>query len=117
MASAWQTEVGREGRVTQYRRGRQAEYWGIAQLREDGYHTIIRAAGSRGVFDAIAIGEHNIKCVQFKRVKGKRMPSYEKDLAAMREVPAMPPCCHMELWVFSDHRKAWIVVPVNGDGN
>jgi len=102
--------------VTQYRRGRQAEYWGIAQLKEDGYHTVIRAAGSKGIFDLVAVGEHNVKFLQVKRVKGKHIPSYEKDLAAMREVPPMPPPCHMELWIFSDHRKAWIVVPVNDGG-
>jgi len=96
--------------MTQYRRGRQAEYWARDQLKEDGYHTVVRAAGSKGIFDLVALGEHNVKLLQVKRVMGKRMPKYGDELDAMRAVQ-VPECCQKELWIFSDERKAWVIVP------
>jgi len=99
----------------QYRRGRQAEYWARDQLYEDGYHTVVRAAGSKGKYDLVAIGEHNIKAVLVKRVQAGPIPSYKADIDLVKDDP-IPPCAHKELWVFHDERKAWIVVPVNDGG-
>jgi len=95
--------------MTQYKRGRQAEYWCRGQLLEDGYHTIIRAAGSKGMFDLAAIGDHAIKLVQVKRVTGSKMPSFAAELAVMRDV-AVPECCHKELWIWLDERKTWVIL-------
>lgn len=101
--------------VTQYKRGRQVEYWCRDQLLEDGFHTVIRSAGSKGVFDLCAVGDHAIKLVQVKRVAGKRPRAFADDLAAMCEVKT-PECCQKELWIFYDEHKSWMILPANYEG-
>lgn len=97
--------------MTQYQRGALAERWAKQELIDCGFHTVVRAAGSRGVFDLVAIGENAIKLVQVKRVQSGPMPSFSEDLAVMREVQ-VPECCSRELWIWHDEHKRWVICPV-----
>jgi len=100
--------------MSQYKRGRQAEYWARDQLLQDGFHTVVRSAASKGPIDLVAIGKHLIKLVQVKRTARKQLPRYGEDLDALRALDAegagLPECVVKELWIFSDERKAWVIV-------
>ncbi len=69
-------------------------------LETAGYH-VVKAGGSLGVFDLVAIGPHGARLIQVK--------SNEKPRPAERERLALFPCfpyCTKELWVFYDRVRA-----------
>jgi hypothetical protein len=77
------------------RRERQARM--ILELA--GYH-VVKAGGSLGVFDPVALGPQGARLVQVK--------SNEKPRPAERERLELFPClpyCSKELWVFYDRQK------------
>lgn len=98
------TAVGR----TNYERGRASEYAARQRLLDDGYHTVIRAAGSHSPADLIAVGEQHIKFVQVKRMAELR--SYEHELEQLRAWP-VPEGCAVELWIHDVEARRWIVLP------
>lgn len=68
-----------------YQRGRRAEWRSRDRLRQAGY-TVVRAAGSKGVFDLIGWTETETLLVQ---VKCDRWPS-PAELTLLRDVPTPP---------------------------
>ena len=55
--------------MSNYTKGRVYEYKAKKQLEAEGY-TVIRAAGSHGPWDLIAMrGEEPVRCIQIKRTK------------------------------------------------
>lgn len=102
--------------MTRYRRGRQAEYWYRDELLAQGYHTVVRAAASKGKWDLVAIGEQHIKLVAVKRTQHKRPPSYVDELNVLR-ADIVPDCCQKEMAIFCDAQKAWVIVPIGTDSD
>ena len=93
---------------TQYERGRDSEYAARDRLLNDGYHTVLRMAGSHGMVDLVAVGEHNVKFVQVKRCEERR--EYHAELKALQAWP-VPPDCQKELWIYVAGERRWVIVP------
>lgn len=83
--------------MTHYRAGRNAEWKARDLLKARGHHTVIRAAGSKGPWDLIAVAKERICFVQVKR--GRGISKAERaELVALKEV--MPRFCGLEIWRF-----------------
>ncbi|MGA2260820.1 MAG: hypothetical protein ABSH28_05220 [Acidobacteriota bacterium] len=80
--------------LTNYTRGRGREYRTMDMLRKLGYYPI-RAAGSHGLFDVVAIGPEHVRLIQ---VKFNCKPTAEERRAL--ESFATPENVVKELWVF-----------------
>jgi len=89
--------------MTNYRRGYLIELKAKKELEKDGYH-VTRSAGSHGAFDCVAIGEHDIKCIQLKRAKSGR--NLFPELASLHGFK-FPSNVSRELWVWFDGKKIW----------
>jgi len=92
--------------VTQYRRGTSAEYMARDMLREMGYPLVVRAGGSRGPVDLVAVGPC-VRLIQVKRVKSGK-GSFGQELEELGKV-AVPVGCSVELWTYNDTLKSWSV--------
>lgn len=80
-----------------YRAGRAAEYRAKRSLLATGYHTVIRAAGSKGPFDLIALSKGSLALVQVKR--GRAISKSERAaLVALKT--RLPYFCTVEIWRF-----------------
>lgn len=93
---------------TNYERGRAAEYAARDKLLADGWHTVLRTAGSHGAVDLVAVGDHAVLFVQVKHMAEPR--SYEMEHQALTEWK-VPPGCMKELWLHDVGAKRWIVLP------
>ncbi len=80
-----------------YIRGRQREYRVMNMLEDLGY-ICVRAAGSKGMFDVVAIGPKDIRLVQ---VKLNRNAS-PKEKAILKDFDAHPGNVVKEIWLFKD---------------
>ena len=94
---------------TNYAPGRQAEYWARNELRDIGY-LVLRMAGSKGPVDLVAIGPQNVMLVQVKRIQSGEVPSFDRELAELREI-AKPAGVFCELWAWHDEHKCWFTFP------
>ena len=85
-----------------HRKGKHWEYRAVEMLEEDGYLCTV-AGGSLGVFDIIAIGGADVRCVQ---VKGGKTPRCSpKERQAILDVPVPPGgIVTKELWFFCSKR-------------
>ena len=94
--------------MTQYRRGRAIEWKARKELESRGF-TVIRSAGSKGVFDLVALDANSLILIQVKRANrlGKQYPAVIKQIQA---VPC-PPGTLKQLWVWID-RYGWARYPV-----
>lgn len=86
------------------RKGGTAELKAIRLLEAAGY-TCIKAGGSLGIFDVVAIGPVDIRCLQVKAGSARLSRVERKAIAA---VP-VPPNCTREYWRFVDRAKAPIL--------
>lgn len=93
---------------TNYERGRDSEYAARQRLLTDGYHTVVRSAGSRSPTDLIAIGAERVLFVQVKRMAVNH--AYTLELEALKAWP-VPEGCAKELWIHDVEAKRWIVLP------
>ena len=81
--------------LTNYEKGRTAEYKAMLQLREDGY-AVLRTAGSHGMYDVVAWNPTEVRFIQ---VKLNCKPT-ERELAAL-EAAHVPHGCSKELWTYT----------------
>lgn len=89
--------------MTRYRSGQRAEWRARDLLKQRGHHTVIRAAGSKGPFDLVAIAPQWIRLVQVKR--GRRISSAERgELVALKA--SLPRFCSLEIWQFTPGKTA-----------
>lgn len=79
-------------------KGTRAEHRAMRILEAAGY-SCVRAGGSLGMFDVIAIGRLDIRCLQVKAGDGNYCSKVEREL--MREC-SVPPNCSREIWRFPD---------------
>ncbi len=93
---------------TNYERGQASEYAARQRLLDDGYHTVLRMAGSKGPVDLVAIGDVHILFVQVKRMAELR--SYEHELEQLKAWP-VPVECQKQLWIHDVEARRWIVLP------
>jgi hypothetical protein len=101
--------------MTNYTRGRTAEYQAKKELEKQGYY-VVRSSGSHSCIDIIAIGV-NIKLIQIKRTKRALTINfvnglYDKDINALRELHVSTNVSK-ELWVWLD-RKGWDKYNIKG---
>ena len=90
-------------------KGRKRELRARKMLSEVGY-MVIRAAGSHGLFDLVAIsGTGGIRLIQ---VKSNRKPP-PAEMEALRDFKVPTCCTSKELWVFYDgtHEPSIEVIP------
>lgn len=82
-------------------KGTRAERRAIKMLERAGY-VCTKAGGSLGLFDVVAIGPVDVRCLQVKAGTA-RLSGVER--AAIAAVP-VPPNCTRELWIFRDRATA-----------
>lgn len=93
--------------MSNYRRGQGAEYRAIKDLERVGY-VCIRAAGSLGPFDVVAISPLGVRLIQVKRVREGNVSAGERELIREQmEAFRTPANVTKELWVWRD-RQGWI---------
>jgi len=86
------------------RRGIEKERQAKHELEKEGY-LVVRARGSFGKFDLIALNTEHIKLVQVKRVKGK-YASFVHEIKEIKDFVNHPNNTVKELWIWFDH-KGW----------
>ncbi|MCX6693975.1 MAG: hypothetical protein NT074_05440 [Methanomicrobiales archaeon] len=96
--------------MSNYRKGRDAEYAARHVLQDRGFF-VVRSAGSKTPFDLIAWNSENLIFLQVKRTT--TLPSakevadrYQADLAGAREIPR-PKRSHFQLWVMVPKKGWW----------
>jgi len=77
-----------------YRRGYYAERKAAEELKKEGYF-VVRAAGSRGPVDLVALGK-DVRLIQVKRGKGA--------LEGKKEIARVPYPGLKEVWVYEGRR-------------
>ncbi len=87
-----------------YQRGRSREYRVIKSLQDEGY-TCIRAAGSKGMFDIVAVGPKGIRLIQVKLNKGPT----SGERSALAEFRNHPANAVKEVWMFTDGSREPVV--------
>ena len=85
-------------------KGARAEHKAMRILEAAGY-SCVRAGGSLGMFDVIAMNEHGYKCLQVKS-GGEYCSKIEREI--MREC-RVPSNCSREIWRFPDRCKAPLI--------
>ena len=88
--------------MTNYISGRRLEYKAKEELEKNKY-VVIRASGSHGVFDLIAIRHDIIRLIQIKKTRKK--VSYGKEIEGISKLD-VPKSCRKELWIW-EFRKGW----------
>jgi len=83
------------------RKGTRLEHKTIAMLKAAGY-TCIRAAGSMGPFDLIAINSLGIRAVQ---VKSNAWPRPDERESLRDAARCMPPNAFVECWRWDDNAR------------
>ena len=86
--------------MTNYERGRKAEYKAVEELRRRGFQAF-RTAGSKGPFDVVAFSEKEIVVVQVKRGKKKRATKDARELLASLPCPSN---VRKEVWTWVDRQ-------------
>lgn len=86
------------------RRGTTVEYRARDWLREAGYY-VVRAAGSHGAFDLVALGPRSGLAVS---VKGDRAKLSDEERAEMLAVP-IPPNFERQYWRIPKRARAPII--------
>lgn len=81
-------------------KGSRAERRAMHILEAAGY-LCTKAGGSLGLFDVIAIGPHDVRCLQVKS-GGAYLSGIEREQIQQLLVPAM---CSKESWRFPDRAK------------
>lgn len=83
--------------MTNYTKGRRAEYLAIKALEDQGYRCI-RSAGSHSIVDIVAFDAYEVKLIQVKKSKRKQ-PFHEARL----ELSLLPisPNVTKELWILN----------------
>lgn len=79
-------------------KGSRAELRAVRILEAAGY-SCTKAGGSLGMFDVIAIGPMDVRCLQVKAGDGNYCSKVEREL--MREC-VVPPNVSVEIWRFPD---------------
>lgn len=82
-----------------YRRGYRAELAARAELEKQGY-LVVRAAGSKGPVDLVAVGPDGVRLIQVRRAREGR-GGLAKALRELEKVPA-PPGVTREAWLWRD---------------
>ena len=88
--------------MTNYRRGVRAEHRARDLLKQQGYHTVIRAAGSKGAFDLVGLGSKEIALVQVKRRRGISKAERAELLELKKQLPEF---VTVEIWRFFDRAR------------
>lgn len=92
--------------MTHYQRGRSAEYRVIKRLEDVGY-VCVRAAGSKGLFDVVAIGSKDIKLITVRYGGEPRLSPLEREALKMARRPS---CTSIEYWQMTPRRPPIIEV-------
>jgi len=87
------------------RKGTYYEHRARRILEAAGY-VCTRAGGSLGVFDLIAIGPHDVRCVQVKGGNRNYLSAVEREAIALLVVPGN---VSKEAWRFPKHARAPLI--------
>ena len=98
--------------MTNYTKGVKLERKAKKELEKQGYY-IIRSAGSKGIWDIAAIGNHALHLIQIKRIRKKKncVNLFKKDIQQIMDFQAkctLPDCAVCELWIWVKSGKEWI---------
>lgn len=76
----------------------------MAILEAAGYRCV-RSAASLGLFDVVAFGPRDVRCVQLKAGRARLSRAEREALAAL----TVPPNCSVEYWRFPDRCRAPLI--------
>ena len=83
------------------RKGSRAELKAIRMLEALGY-CCTKAGGSLGVFDVIALGPNDVRCIQVKAGQRPWLSPLEREAIALVKLPAN---VSKELWKWKDYAR------------
>ena len=89
----------RGGGAAAKRKGARGELKARKRLEAQGYH-VIKAGGSLGCFDLVALGAAGVRCVQVK-CNGYASTAERAAMAAV----ALPANCSREIWRWIDYER------------
>jgi len=90
--------------LSQYRRGYRIERIARKNLEDQGYY-VIRSAGSKGLFDLIAINQREVKLIQIKKGRIDR-----GETERLKEFTNCPANARKEIWIWKRGRFEQIVL-------
>ena len=95
--------------VTNYQRGRSAEYKAVKELQAAGY-IVTRAAGSHGLWDVVAVNANGVRMIQVKSDVDENDVRFECKVAkeAMAKI-FRPSNVSYEVWGRVHGRNGWII--------
>ena len=91
------------------RKGTRAERRAILILEAAGY-CCTKAGGSLGLFDVVAIGTHDVRCVQVKSGTARCRPREREQLQRL----LVPPNVSREVWRFPDRCRVPLIERIGG---
>ncbi|NLW83934.1 MAG: hypothetical protein GXY41_05965 [Phycisphaerae bacterium] len=91
------------------RKGTRLEHKTIKMLKAAGY-TCTRSAGSKGIFDVIAINPLGLRCLQ---IKANRWPGPEERESLRDAARGMPPNAFVEVWRWDDGARKPLIKSVD----
>ncbi len=94
--------------MTNYEKGRRREYQVMRALEAAGFYCI-RAAGSHGLFDVVAIGPNELRLIQ---VKANQMAS-PAEQECLREFDLGPEGTSKYIWLYVNGQRKPIVHRIN----
>ena len=95
----WFLIVFSEAQMNSKRKGTRTEHKARRMLETTGYF-VLKAAGSLGLFDLVALGATDVRCIQVK-CNGYCSAVEREQLALL----AVPPNVSKEIWRFKDRVK------------
>jgi Holliday junction resolvase len=84
-----------------YLSGRRKEYE-LKKMLENQNFTVLRTAGSKGVFDLIAFDTDSIRFIQVKSSRRKKK-TYKQEIERLKFVQ-LPDHCTKELWIYTQEQ-------------
>ncbi len=90
--------------MTNYEKGRRREYQVIRTMEAAGFYCI-RAAGSHGLFDVVAIGPNELRLIQ---VKANQMAS-QAEQESLREFDLGPEGTSKFIWLYINGQRKPII--------
>jgi len=95
-----------------YITGVKAEYRCRDELLSQGYF-VMRSAGSRGIFDLIAVSADHVKLIQVKVISFGEKKKFKKERMDLGYIRC-PENVLKELWVWEKHGK-WYIYKIPGN--
>ena len=98
--------------VTNYQRGRSAEYKAVKELQAAGY-IVTRSAGSHGLWDIMAVNKNGVRLIQIKSDADENDVRYDCNVAKEKMATLPRPLnVTCEVWGRMHGKTGWLIQEV-----